>query len=78
MDLPVDRLIHVTSLSDDYYYLESETHTLIGRRSARRYLLGDKVSVRDCAHRRRPAVTGPGPGGSHIPCARRARRDRCT
>jgi len=46
IELPVEGLIHVTSLADDYYYLESETHTLIGRRSGHRYRLGDKVEVR--------------------------------
>jgi ribonuclease R len=45
-ELPVEGLIHVTSLSDDYYYLESETHTLIGRRSGCRHRLGDRVIVR--------------------------------
>lgn len=45
-ELPVEGLIHITGLSDDYYYLEPETHTLIGRRSGRRYQLGDKVEVR--------------------------------
>ncbi|MBV8270494.1 MAG: ribonuclease R [Planctomycetaceae bacterium] len=46
VELPVEGLVHVTSLADDYYYLESETHTLIGRRAGRRYRLGDKVQVR--------------------------------
>jgi ribonuclease R len=45
-ELPVEGLIHVTSLSDDYYYLEPETHTLIGRRSGRRHRLGDRELVR--------------------------------
>jgi ribonuclease R len=45
-ELPAEGLVHVTSLADDYYYLESETHTLIGRRSGRRHRLGDKVAVR--------------------------------
>jgi ribonuclease R len=45
-ELPVEGLIHVTSLADDYYYLESGTHTLIGRRSGRRHRLGDRVVVR--------------------------------
>ena len=45
-ELPVEGLIHVTSLADDYYYLESETHTLVGRRSGRRHRLGDRVMVR--------------------------------
>ena len=45
-ELPVDGLIHVTSLADDYYYLESGTHTLVGRRSGRRHRLGDRAMVR--------------------------------
>ncbi len=45
-ELPVEGLVHVTSLADDYYYLEAETHTLIGRRAGRRYRLGDKLEVR--------------------------------
>ncbi len=44
--LPVEGLIHVTSLADDYYYLESGTHTLVGRRSGRRHRLGDRAIVR--------------------------------
>ena len=46
VELPIDGLLHVTSLGDDYYYLESETHTLVGRRSGRRYRLGDRIEVR--------------------------------
>jgi ribonuclease R len=45
-ELPVEGLIHVTSLSDDYYYLEPGTHTLVGRRSGRRHRLGDRELVR--------------------------------
>ena len=39
-------MIHVTSLADDYYYLEAGTHTLVGRRSGRRHRLGDRIVVR--------------------------------
>jgi ribonuclease R len=46
VELPVEGLLHITSLADDYYYLEPETHTLIGRRSGRRYRLGDRIKVR--------------------------------
>ena len=46
VELPVEGLLHVTGLADDFYYLEAETHTLIGRRSGRRYRLGDRVEVR--------------------------------
>jgi ribonuclease R len=43
--LPVEGLVHVSTLTDDYYYYEEHTHSLIGRRSNRRYRLGDKVRV---------------------------------
>jgi ribonuclease R len=45
-ELPVEGLVHVTSLADDFYYLESGTHTLVGRRSGRRHRLGDREIVR--------------------------------
>jgi ribonuclease R len=45
-ELPVEGMIHVTSLADDYYYLESGTHTLVGRRSGRRHRLGDRIVIR--------------------------------
>jgi ribonuclease R len=45
-ELPVDGLMHVSSLSDDFYYLEAGTHTLVGRRSGRRHRLGDRELVR--------------------------------
>jgi ribonuclease R len=43
--LPVEGLVHISTLPDDYYYFEEETHSLIGRRSGRRYRLGDRVHV---------------------------------
>lgn len=43
--LPVEGLVHVTTLSEDFYYYEESTHTLSGRRSKRRYRLGDKLRV---------------------------------
>ena len=43
--LPVEGLVHISTLPDDYYYFEAETHSLIGRRSGRRYRLGDRVDV---------------------------------
>ena len=45
-ELPIDGLIHVSSLSDDFYYVEPGTHTLVGRRSGRRHRLGDRELVR--------------------------------
>lgn len=46
VELPAEGLVHVTSLGDDYFYREEETHTLVGRRSGRRYRLGDRVEVK--------------------------------
>src|SRR5262249_60430719 len=43
--LPVEGLVHVSTLVDDYYYFEEASHSLIGRRTKRRYRLGDKVRV---------------------------------
>ena len=46
VELPIDGMLHVTSLADDFYYLEAETHTLIGRRKGTRFRLGDRIEVR--------------------------------
>ncbi|WP_165066973.1 ribonuclease R [Paludisphaera rhizosphaerae] len=46
VELPVEGLLHVTSLADDFYYLEEGTHTLVGRRSGARHRLGDRIEVR--------------------------------
>jgi ribonuclease R len=43
--LPVEGMVHVSTLPDDYYYYEEATHSLTGRRSGRCYRLGDKVHV---------------------------------
>jgi ribonuclease R len=42
---PVEGMVHVSTLTDDYYYFEEATHSLIGRRTRHRYRLGDKVKV---------------------------------
>jgi ribonuclease R len=44
-DLPVEGLVHVSTLNDDYYDYDERSHSLIGRRTRRRYRLGDKVKV---------------------------------
>jgi len=46
VEFPVEGLIHVTSLADDFYYLEAGTHTLVGRRAGVRHRLGDRIEVR--------------------------------
>jgi ribonuclease R len=44
-ELPVEGLVHVSTLTDDYYHFDETSHSLIGRRTHRRYRLGDKVKV---------------------------------
>jgi ribonuclease R len=44
-ELPVEGLVHVSTLTDDYYHFEDSTHSLTGKRTRRRYRLGDKVRV---------------------------------
>jgi ribonuclease R len=43
--LPVEGLVHISTLPDDYYYFEEMSHTLVGQRTKRRFRLGDKVQV---------------------------------
>jgi ribonuclease R len=43
--LPVEGLVHVSTLLDDYYYFDESSHTLAGQRTGRRFRLGDKVAV---------------------------------
>jgi ribonuclease R len=45
VDLQVDGLVHVTSLSNDYYRFEQGEMCLVGERSGKRYGLGDKLRV---------------------------------
>jgi ribonuclease R len=42
---PVEGLVHISTLTDDYYYFDEATHSQIGRRTKKRYRLGDKVRV---------------------------------
>lgn len=42
---PVEGLVHVSSLMDDYYLFDEESHTLTGWRNKKRFRLGDRVRV---------------------------------
>ena len=44
-DVLVEGLIRLSSLVDDYYHYDEETWSLTGRRSKRRFRLGDRVEV---------------------------------
>jgi ribonuclease R len=42
---PAEGLVHISSLVDDYYWFDELGHTLEGRRTRRRFRLGDRVRV---------------------------------
>ena len=42
----VEGLIHIRNLDDDYYHFLEETHTLVGRRTKKKYRIGDPVWIR--------------------------------
>src|SRR5262245_6967693 len=42
---PAEGLVHISSLVDDYYWFDEGAHTLEGRRTKRRFRLGDRVRV---------------------------------
>ncbi len=45
IQLPAEGLIHVTTLSDDFYHFDRRSHTLTGRRAGNTFRLGDRVRV---------------------------------
>jgi ribonuclease R len=44
-DIPVEGLVHMTNLNDDYYEFDTEHMRLVGRDSGRVFKLGDRVVV---------------------------------
>jgi ribonuclease R len=44
-DALITGLIHVSSLTDDFYLFEPARRQLIGRRSRKRFSVGDELSV---------------------------------
>jgi len=42
---PAEGLVHISSLVDDYYWFDEISHTLEGKRTKRRFRLGDRVRV---------------------------------
>jgi ribonuclease R len=44
--IPVEGLVHVSNLEDDYYDFDEASNSLYGRRRKHRYRLGDRVRVR--------------------------------
>jgi ribonuclease R len=46
VDYLVDGMVHVSTLTDDYYRFDATSYTLEGRRTGRTYRLGDTTNVR--------------------------------
>jgi len=44
--MPIEGMIPLRSLTDDYYVLKEDEFTIIGRRQNRRFRLGDKIRAR--------------------------------
>lgn len=42
---PAEGLVHISSLTDDYYRFDEDHHALFGGRTKKRYRLGDRVRV---------------------------------
>lgn len=45
VEIPAEGLVSSMTLDDDYYYMDSDSHTLIARRSGKQYRLGDRVKI---------------------------------
>ncbi|MCG8369754.1 MAG: ribonuclease R [Proteobacteria bacterium] len=45
-ELLTDGLVHVTSLSNDYYHFDAGSQRLVGERTGRQYRLGDRMRIR--------------------------------
>ena len=73
VQLPAEGLIHVDSLSDDYYRYDRAAHTLSGHRLGNRFRLGDPVRVAivrvDIDRRELDFRLDPAPRAAEGPCA---------
>ena len=47
VELPntVEGLIHVSTLSGDFYYYDEETYEMVGKDTGRTYKLGERITV---------------------------------
>lgn len=45
IELPAEGLVHVSSLTDDYYRFERNSHSLVGYREGNCFRLGDRIRV---------------------------------
>src|SRR5439155_12320189 len=88
---PAEGLVHISSLVDDYYQFDEAGHALEGKRTRRRFRLGDRVKVEvarvEVQRRlldfrlagmggRRDGESEPPPGSGRFPRGRRHRGHR--
>jgi ribonuclease R len=45
-ELSVDGMVHISELTDDYYFFEEKSHRLVGEKKGRVWRLGDAIEVR--------------------------------
>jgi len=45
IEMPAEGLVHITTLSDDFYRFDRRTHSLTGNRSGNMFRLGDRIRV---------------------------------
>lgn len=46
IEMPIEGMVPLRNITDDYYVLNEDEYTITGRRYNRRYRLGDKIKVR--------------------------------
>ncbi|MBX7103669.1 MAG: ribonuclease R [Gemmataceae bacterium] len=42
---PAEGRVHISTLTDDYYVYDEEAHTLLGKKSKKRFRLGDQITI---------------------------------
>ena len=71
-EIYVQGLVHVSSMTDDYYQFNEKAHTLKGENTGKVYRLGDRVEVQVARGRPRAAADRLRPGGRAASGRRRA------
>lgn len=44
-EIPIEGLVHISTLPNDFYYFDETSYTLVGQRTKRQFRLGDRVLV---------------------------------
>jgi ribonuclease R len=45
-EVPVEGLVHISTLPGDYYHFDEPSHSLVGQRHGKRYRLGDRIRIK--------------------------------